>query len=55
MQAGLAGFALHLAWQVLKIDPEKTSGALHLFRANRTAGLIFLAGLAAQMIQDLVL
>ncbi len=54
MQAGLAGFALHLAWQVVKIDLEETSGALHLFRANRTAGLIFLAGLAVQMIQDLL-
>lgn len=53
MQAGLLGFGLHLAWQVLKIDPNETSGALQLFRANRTAGLIFLAGLAAQMVQDL--
>jgi 4-hydroxybenzoate polyprenyltransferase len=52
MQAGLAGFALHLAWQVMKIDPAATSGALRLFRANRNAGLIFLGGLAAQMIQD---
>jgi 4-hydroxybenzoate polyprenyltransferase len=52
MQAGLAGFALHLIWQVMKINPEETSGALALFRANRGAGLIFLAGLGAQIIQD---
>jgi 4-hydroxybenzoate polyprenyltransferase len=52
MQAGLAAFALQLAWQVRRIDPNETSSALQLFRANRTAGLIFLSGLAAQMIQD---
>jgi 4-hydroxybenzoate polyprenyltransferase len=52
MQAGLIGFALHLAWQVMKIDPVETAGALRLFRANRNAGLIFLGGFAAQMIQD---
>lgn len=51
--AGLAGFALHLAWQVAHIDPDDAAGALSLFRANRAAGLIFLAGLAAQLVQEL--
>jgi 4-hydroxybenzoate polyprenyltransferase len=52
MQAGLFGFAVHLLWQVMNIDPAQTSGASQLFRANRTAGLIFLGGFAAQMVQD---
>lgn len=47
-QTGLLLFALHLAWQVSRIDPEDESGALHLFRSNRDAGLILFAGLAAQ-------
>jgi 4-hydroxybenzoate polyprenyltransferase len=45
--AGLAAFAAHLAWQVRRIDPADGAGALRLFRANRDAGLILTAGLAA--------
>jgi len=45
---GLAGFAVHLCWQVTKIDLDDGAGALRLFRSNRDAGLIFFAGLAAQ-------
>jgi 4-hydroxybenzoate polyprenyltransferase len=52
MQAGLLGFGSHLLWQVVNIDPAETSGASRLFRANRTAGLIFLGGLAVQMVWD---
>jgi 4-hydroxybenzoate polyprenyltransferase len=52
MQAGLAAFALHLIWQVTQTSSEETSNALHLFRANRAAGLLFMGGLAAQMLQD---
>jgi 4-hydroxybenzoate polyprenyltransferase len=52
MEAGLFGFALHLLWQAISIDPVQTSRASHLFRANRTAGLIFLGGLALQLAQD---
>jgi len=44
-QAGLAGFALHLAWQVTRIDAADPVRALALFRANRDAGLILFAGL----------
>lgn len=43
---GLALFALHLAWQVKRIDPRDPQGALALFRSNRDAGLILFAGLA---------
>ena len=45
-QAGVLGFALHLAWQIGKLDPDDPSSALHLFRSNRDAGLILSAGLA---------
>lgn len=44
--AGLAGFALHLGWQILRLDRHDWQNALRLFRANRDAGLILFAGLA---------
>jgi 4-hydroxybenzoate polyprenyltransferase len=47
-QAGVAGFALHLAWQVRRIVPDDAARALALFRANRDAGLILFAGFAAE-------
>ena len=43
--AGLAAFALHLAWQISRIDVTKPELALRLFRANRDAGLLLFAGL----------
>ena len=36
----LAPAALHLAWQVLTLDPANGANALARFRANRTAGLL---------------
>lgn len=42
---GLAAFALHMTWQTWKIDPANTMLNLRLFRSNRDAGLILLAGL----------
>ena len=45
---GLAGFALHLAWQVRRIAFDDPKLALRLFRSNRDAGLILFAGLALQ-------
>jgi 4-hydroxybenzoate polyprenyltransferase len=42
---GLAVFALHLAWQVIRIDRDDGAGALRLFRSNRDAGLILFAGM----------
>jgi 4-hydroxybenzoate polyprenyltransferase len=43
----LLPMALHLGWQVWTLDPADAAGALHRFRANRTAGLLMaLAALA---------
>ena len=47
---GLAGFVLHLAWQVVRLDPKDGRLSLRLFRANREAGLILFAGLALDCI-----
>jgi 4-hydroxybenzoate polyprenyltransferase len=41
---GLAGFALHLAWQVWTLDIDDPDRCLVLFKANRDAGLILFAG-----------
>ncbi len=46
-QAGVLAFAAHLAWQVSAIAPDDKTNALKLFRANRDAGLLLFAGLAA--------
>jgi 4-hydroxybenzoate polyprenyltransferase len=40
---GLGLFALHLGWQVARIDRNDGAGALRLFRSNRDAGLILFA------------
>jgi 4-hydroxybenzoate polyprenyltransferase len=45
--AGLAAFAVHLAWQVRSLDIANPDLCLRLFKSNRDAGLIFLAGLMA--------
>jgi 4-hydroxybenzoate polyprenyltransferase len=50
-QLGVAGFALHLAWQVWRIDPDDRVQAMRLFRSNRDAGLILFAGLAAEAVR----
>lgn len=50
-QVGLAGFGLHLAWQVKCVDPDDRAGALRLFRSNRDAGLVLFAGLCADIIR----
>lgn len=44
--AGLAVFALHLAWQVWRIDRNDGEGALRLFRSNRDAGLLLFVALS---------
>ena len=49
-QAGLVLFALHLAWQVMRIDPGNGALALRLFRSNRDAGLFLFAGLAVEIL-----
>ena len=43
--AGLGLFALHLGWQVARIDRYDGAGALRLFRSNRDAGLILFAAM----------
>jgi 4-hydroxybenzoate polyprenyltransferase len=44
---GLAAFAAHLAWQVARLDIDDADLCLRLFKSNRDAGLILLAGLLA--------
>ncbi len=44
--AGVAGFAIHLAWQLRLFDPADGGGLLRLFRSNRDAGLIVALSLA---------
>jgi 4-hydroxybenzoate polyprenyltransferase len=44
---GVALFAGHLAWQVVRLQERDGAGALRLFRSNRDAGLILFAGLTA--------
>jgi 4-hydroxybenzoate polyprenyltransferase len=43
--AGLSLFAVHLGWQVARIDRADGTGALRLFRSNRDAGLILFAAM----------
>jgi 4-hydroxybenzoate polyprenyltransferase len=43
--AGVLGFALHLGWQLRRLDIDDAAGCMMLFRANRDAGLILAAGL----------
>jgi 4-hydroxybenzoate polyprenyltransferase len=43
--AGVAGFALHLAWQLRRLDIDDADLCLMLFRSNRDCGLLLTAGL----------
>ncbi len=42
---GVAGAALHAAWQLARFDADDGARCLMLFRSNRTFGLILVAGL----------
>jgi 4-hydroxybenzoate polyprenyltransferase len=42
---GVAGAALHAAWQIQRFDGNDATRCLQLFRSNRMLGLIVLAGL----------
>jgi 4-hydroxybenzoate polyprenyltransferase len=44
---GLAGFAAHLAWQVMRFDHRDGARCLEVFRSNRNAGAILFGGLVA--------
>ncbi len=50
--AGLIGFALHLGWQVPRLDIADPDRCLALFKSNRDAGLILLAGIAADALMN---
>ncbi|MEL6207606.1 MAG: 4-hydroxybenzoate octaprenyltransferase [Pseudomonadota bacterium] len=43
---GVWGMGWHLAWQLARLDIEDPETCLRLFRSNRDAGLILVAGLA---------
>ena len=42
---GLLAFALHLAWQIARLDVDNPVNCLAVFKSNRDAGLILFAGL----------
>jgi 4-hydroxybenzoate polyprenyltransferase len=44
--AGVLAFAIHLAWQIRRIEVNNPALCLRLFRSNRDAGLLLFAGLA---------
>ncbi len=47
---GVAAFGAHLAWQIKTLDIDDPERCLILFRSNRTAGLLLLAGLVADAV-----
>jgi 4-hydroxybenzoate polyprenyltransferase len=44
---GLAVFGVHLGWQIVRLRIEDPADCLRLFKSNRDAGLLLLAGLLA--------
>jgi len=44
---GVAGLAAHLVWQIVAVDIDAPADCLKKFKANRWAGWILLAGIAA--------
>jgi 4-hydroxybenzoate polyprenyltransferase len=42
--AGLLAFAVHLAWQVVRLDIGDPDNCLAVFKSDRDAGLILFAG-----------
>ncbi len=47
-QIGLVAFALHLSWQVKRLEGADEAMALKLFRSNGRAGFLLFAGLFAE-------
>jgi 4-hydroxybenzoate polyprenyltransferase len=47
---GVAAFAAHLSWQTMRLDIDDPARCLRLFRSNRTAGLLLLAGFVAESV-----
>jgi 4-hydroxybenzoate polyprenyltransferase len=46
--AGLAVFAVHLAWQIARVDIDAPDICLAVFKSNRDAGLILFAAFALE-------
>ncbi len=42
---GLAAFALHLVWQIRRLEISDPALCLRIFKSNRDAGLLLFAGL----------
>jgi 4-hydroxybenzoate polyprenyltransferase len=42
---GLAAFAAHLVWQIVRLDIADPALCLRIFKSNRDAGLLLFAGL----------
>jgi len=47
---GLAAFALHLAWQIVRLDIRDSRLCLKLFKSNRDAGLLLFIGLVCDAV-----
>ncbi|MBR0873927.1 4-hydroxybenzoate octaprenyltransferase [Bradyrhizobium tropiciagri] len=47
---GLAAFALHLAWQIRRLDIKDGALCLRIFWSNREAGLLLFTGLVADAV-----
>jgi 4-hydroxybenzoate polyprenyltransferase len=47
---GLAAFAAHLAWQIVRLELGNPALCLRLFKSNRDAGLLLFAGLVVDAV-----
>jgi 4-hydroxybenzoate polyprenyltransferase len=47
---GLAAFAAHLAWQVIRLDVNDPAHCLRLFKSNRDAGLILFGAMLLEAV-----
>jgi 4-hydroxybenzoate polyprenyltransferase len=44
---GLAAFAAHLGWQIVRLDIRDPDVCLAVFKSDRDAGLVLFAGIVA--------
>jgi len=51
---GLAAFALHLIWQIKRLEISEPALCLRIFKSNRDAGLLLFAGLLADAVMRVV-
>jgi 4-hydroxybenzoate polyprenyltransferase len=47
---GLAAFAVHLVWQIRRLEIGDPALCLRIFQSNRDAGLLLFAGLLADAV-----